>query len=132
MPAGDRLVDGAFLVLYAFTPGPINEQGSEVTLLRRKGAANEPYLWCAIQFTNYRLQFFVPMCPADEELFSPGVPARFTARHYRPPQFGPDWPFGPTEYGRLNWSGSDLVQTSVTATFHVDHAMRVGKDEPVS
>lgn len=121
-----------FLVLYAFTPGPIDELASEVTLLRRKGAANEPYLWCTIQFTNHRLQFFVPRCPADDELFRPGVPGRFTVRHYRPPDFGPDWPFGETEYRRLDWSGSELVQTAATATLHVDLAMRVDKDEPLS
>lgn len=86
-----------FLILYPFTPRPINERASEITLLRRKGNADEPYLWCVIQFTNYRLQVFVPLCPADNELFRPGVPCRLTARHYRPTNFPPDWPFGKTE-----------------------------------
>jgi hypothetical protein len=114
-----------FLVLYAFVPGPLDDRASEIVLLRRKGAADEPYLWCAIQFANYRLQFFVPLCPADDDLFRDGAPGRFHAWHHRPPQFGLDWPFGETEFGRLDWSGSELVQTSATVSFHVEYAERV-------
>jgi hypothetical protein len=119
-----------FFVLYAFTPGPINEKASEVILLRRKRAASEPYLWCVVQFTNYRLQFFVPLCPADGELFRPGVPGTFTGRHYRPDHFGLHWPFGETQYMHGDWSGSEPVQTSATATFHVDRAVPIGDGEP--
>jgi hypothetical protein len=119
-----------FLVLFAFVPGPIDEQASEIVLLRRRGAADEPFLWCAIQFTNYRLQFFVPFCPTDDELFRRGTPARFNAWHYRPPRFGLDWPYGETEYRRLDWSRSELVQTPAVATFRVEHARKVRNGGP--
>jgi hypothetical protein len=111
-----------FLVFYGFTPGPISEAASRVILLRRKADMPEPYLWCVVQSTGHRFQIFVPGCPADDKLFGNG-PAKFPGWHYRIPQFGPGWSFGETQYGQLDWSGTEPVQTSATATFHVENAV---------
>jgi hypothetical protein len=112
-----------FLVFYGFTPGPISNSASRVILLRRKADTAEPYLWSVVQSTGHRFQIFVPGCPADDKLFGSGR-VTFPAHHYRIPEFGPDWPYGETKYGRLDWSGTEPVQTSASATFHVEYAVR--------
>jgi hypothetical protein len=111
-------------VLYVFTPGPINDNASEVVLLRRKVDEAIPYMWCVIQFSNYRLQTFVPFCPADAAWLKQSQSITFKCRHF-PTRFGPNWPYGEAELGSLDWSGTEPVQRSATATFHVDHAVRV-------
>jgi hypothetical protein len=117
-----------FPVLYAFTPGPIADTASEVVLLRRKVDEPIPLLWCVVQFSNYRLQAFVPFCPADAGWLRMSQPVALTCKHY-PTRFGPDWPFGEAELGWADWSGTEPVQRSATATFHVEHAVRVDKNE---
>ena len=116
--------DAAFTnlpVLYAFTPGPIGAASGEAVLLRRKHESHEPYLWCLVQFGNHRFQVFVPFCPADGCWFKPNQPIKVTTKHF-PSRFGPDWPFGPTKFGVLDWSGRDLVRTDTKVTFHVERA----------
>jgi hypothetical protein len=118
-----------FLVLYAFTPGPIDVSSSEVLLLRRKHDTLDPYMWCLVQYGNHRLQAFVPFCPADESWFKPAQNIKFTAKHF-PSRFGTDWPYGCTEFRALDWSGMEPVRSEGTLTFHVDHAYRIAKSEP--
>lgn len=117
-----------FFVFYGFTPGPINPSTGRVILLRRKADTPEPYLWCVVQSAGHRFQIFVPGCHADDKIFANG-PATFPTWHYRIPEFGVGWPFGETEYGRLDWSGSEPVQTSATAVFHIEHAWRLSDDD---
>lgn len=116
-------------VLYAFTPGPIEEASGEVVLLRRKRDGPEPYLWCLVQFRNHRFQVFVPFCSADSSWFNPSQPISVKTKHF-PSRFGPDWRFGPTKYGLLDWSGRSPVQTDTEITFHVEHAVRTDKADP--
>lgn len=104
-------------VLYASTPGPISQLCGEVILLRRKNKSREPYLWCLVQFGNVRLQAFVPFCPAD-------WPNESHSISHLPSRFGPNWKYGPTEYGDLDWSDTELVQTDMKVRFHVNHASR--------
>jgi hypothetical protein len=35
---------------------------------------------------------------------------------YYPSRFPKDWPFGETKYGLLDWSGTELVESSASAT----------------
>jgi hypothetical protein len=107
-----------FPVHVAVTPGPINENASEVVMLRRKGDGSEPYLWCVVQFCNFRFQVFVPGCPADECWSREGSNRPVTFKHY-PSRFGPDWPFGPTRFFWGDWSGQELVKSSAKVTFRV-------------
>ena len=116
-------------VLYAFSPGPIGEASGEAALLRRKQDGPEPYLWCLVQFGNHRFQVFVPFCPADGCWFKPNQPSSVRTMPF-PLRFGPDWPFGPTKYGFLDWSGRESVQTDTTMTFHVEHAFRTDEADP--
>jgi hypothetical protein len=106
-----RFLFSRFPVLVAFTPGPINEKASEVFLLRRKGCGAEPYLWCVIQFSNFRLQIFVPGCPTDEFWSREASNVEVTCEHY-PSQFGPKWRFGPTQFSRDDWSSAKLTTTA--------------------
>lgn len=115
-------------ILYTFTPGPINDNASEVVLVRRKVDEPIPYLWFVVQFSNYRLQTFVPFCPNDTSWLKLGEASTFTCRHY-PTRFGSHWEFGEAELGTLDWSGTEPVQRSATASFHVDYAVRVDKNE---
>ncbi len=114
-----------FPILYAFTPGPISNEASDVILLRRKGNGPEPYLWCVVQYCNFRFQFFVPFCPADG--FRPdGEGGSFTlsCTHCQS-KFGPKWPYGPTEYGHMDWSGEEPVQSSTTASICVERVIGI-------
>lgn len=110
-------------VLYVFTPGPINDTESEVVLLRRKVDEAIPYLWCVIQFSNYRLQTFVPFCPNDATWLKQSQSITFECRHF-PTRFGPNWPYGEALLGSLDWSGTEPVQRSASATFRVEYAVR--------
>jgi hypothetical protein len=87
-------------------------------MLRRKGDAAEPYLWCVVQSCNLRFQVFVPGCPPDEFWFREGSNRSVTFRHY-PSRFGPDWPFGPTRFFWDDWSGQELVKASAKVSFRV-------------
>ncbi len=107
-----------FPVHIAVTPGPINENASEVIMLRRKGDSAEPYLWCVIQCCNFRFQVFIPGCPADESWSREGSNRSVTFKHY-PSRFGPDWSFGPTQFFWGDWSGQELVKTSAKVSFRV-------------
>jgi hypothetical protein len=113
-----------FPVYFAFTPGPIDELASEVLMLRRSGDAPEPYLWCVIQFQNYRFQIFVPGCPADEFWSRKNCDQKLRLEHF-PSRFGPDWPFGPTQFSWGDWSGHEPVKTSVKVSFHVSQVVGV-------
>jgi hypothetical protein len=105
-------------ILFAFTPGPINDQVSEVRVLRRKSDLAAPYLWFIVQFRNFRLQTFVPFSPADSSWFSQETEITVPVPHY-PSQFGSDWPFGKTKYRRMDWSSSEAIQTSAEASIMV-------------
>jgi hypothetical protein len=118
-----------FLVFYGFTPGPISERAGRVILLRRKAESLEPYLWLVVQSAGHRFQIFVPGCPADAELFVAGE-AIFPAWHYPIPEFGPVWPYGETEYGRLDWSGTEPVRASATAVFCIEQIKQVSEGRP--
>jgi len=107
-----------FPVCIAVTPGPINQNASEVVMLRRKGDGAEPYLWCVVQFCNIRCQVFVPGCPADELWTREGSNRPVTLKHY-PSRFGHDWPFGPTRFFWGDWSGQKPVKTSAKVSFRV-------------
>lgn len=115
-----------FPILYAFTPGPIGDAAGEAILLRRKVDGPEPYLWCLVQYGNHRFQTFLPFCPADNGWFRPSERVNLKSMHY-PSRFGHDWPYGPTNYGILNWSGRQPVRTTTTMSFHVERAVRVGE-----
>lgn len=110
-------------VLYSFTPGPINDKASEVILLRRKVDEPIPFLWCLVQFRHHRLQVFVPFCPADAWMAVSG-PITISCIHF-PSRFGPDWQYGDGDYKVMNWSGTEAVRTSATASFHINKAVRV-------
>lgn len=116
-----------FLMFHGFTPGPLNERAGRVVLLRRKDDSSEPYLWCVVQSAGHRYQILVPGCPADQALFA-RRPATFTARHYRFPEFGPGWPYGETEYGRLDWSSPKPEQATFTAVWKVLQGERITED----
>lgn len=107
-----------FPVYFAVTPGPINENASEVVMLRRKLETAEPYLWCVIQVCNFGFQVFVPGCPADQFWSREGSNRPVSLMHY-PSRFGPDWPFGPTRFYWGDWSGQEPVKTSAKVSFRV-------------
>jgi hypothetical protein len=123
-----KVTMSGFPVLYAFTPGPINDNFSEVILLRRKVNEQIPYLWCVVQFSNFRLQTFVPFCVSDSQWLKQEQTIKFKCRHF-PTRFGPNWPFGESELYLLDWAGTEPVQQSSTATFRINHAVRIDKDE---
>ena len=110
-----------FMVMYAFTPGPISGDASEVLLLRRKVDAPIPYFWIIVQFSNHRLQTFVPLCPSDASWFKPGENVQLKCKHF-PIRFGTEWPFGETSLRFGNWSGTEPVQSSASASLHVQQA----------
>lgn len=114
----DNFTISCFTVMYAFTPGPISSEASEVVLLRRKVDKPIPYLWCVVQFANHRLQTFVPLCPADADWIKPGANVSLKFTHF-PTRFGTEWPFGETTLGWFDWSGVAPVQSSATASLHV-------------
>jgi hypothetical protein len=117
---------GQLPVFIAFTPGPINEQASEVVVLRRRGDGAEPYLWSVVQARNFRFQVFVPGCPADEFWFRKGSGRPVTFEHY-PSWFGPDWPFGPTRFFWGDWSGREPVKTSAKVSFQVAKVIGISR-----
>lgn len=114
-------------VLYAFTPGPINDNASEVILLRRKIDEPIPLLWCLVQFRHHRLQVFVPFCPADRAWMAVDRPVTVRFEHF-PSRFGPDWQYGAGKYEFMDWSGTEAARTSATASFHINRAVRVDGD----
>jgi hypothetical protein len=109
-------------VLYAFTPGPIGEASGEAMLLRRKKEGPEPYLWCLVQSGNQRFQMFVPFCPADACWFKTNQPISVTSKHFTS-RFGPNWRYGPTQFGFMDWSGANAIQTDTKVVFHVEQAL---------
>jgi hypothetical protein len=115
-----------FPVLYAFTPGRISDAATQVIMLRRRVEEPIPFLWFLVQFSNHRLQTFVPMCPADSGWLRKGETVNITVKHF-PSVFGPNWRFGETEFRLFYWSGVNPVQTSAIATFHVEHGVRIDK-----
>ena len=120
-----------FPVFFAFTPGPISDRASDIILLRRKGDGPEPYLWCIVQFGNHRFQVFVPFCPADGPSFrkdGAGGSLTFSMVHC-PSKFGPNWPYGPTEYGHMDWSGEEPVRSPATASICVERVISVQPPE---
>jgi len=116
-----------FPVWFAFTPGPISNEVSDVVLLRRKQDSPEPYLWCVVQCGNLRFQVFVPFCPADRALIrndDTGCTFKASGVHC-PSKFGPDWPFGPTRYGYMDWSGEEPVRSAQTAAICIQRVIAV-------
>lgn len=109
----------SFPVLYSFTPGGFDERVSHVVVLRRKEAGPEPYLWCVTQFRNFRLQTFVPFCPADEGRLSNGDVSSVRFEHF-PSIFPPDWPPGPTRFSLFNWAGTEKIRTSWNVSHHIE------------
>lgn len=116
-----------FPVFYAFTPGPINDSVNEVIVMRRKGEAETPYLVCMVQFSNHRLQTFVPFCPADASWQRINDSFQMTFRHC-PTKLDAEWDYGKTEFSWMDWSSNEIVQTSATATFHVKRAFKIDDD----
>lgn len=108
-----------FPVLYAFTPRVNSDLVSRAILLRRRGEGPEPYLVSLVQFRGFRLQVFVPFCPADRHWLREDGPTNLTLCH-APSLLGPDWPAGPTTFYDGDWSGTEPVRTTMTATFQVD------------
>jgi hypothetical protein len=115
---GKGLSISNFPILIGFTPGPPTAFTSKAWLLRRKGPGHEPYLWCVIQYLNYRLQFLVPGCPIDAPIFAGGR-TTIPARHFRPAEIPFDWPLGETEYYLDDWSSEVERESSVKVGFHV-------------
>ncbi len=113
-------------VLYAYTPAVSGDAMNGVKLLRRKGDGPEPYLWCVVQFRGFRLQAFVPFCPADRHWFREDQACTFTLTHY-PSPFPPDLLAEPTVYGILDWSGTKLVRTTVAASFHIEGIIGIAR-----
>jgi hypothetical protein len=107
-----------FPVSFAFTPGSFDERVSQVIILRRKEEGPEPYLWCVVQFRNFRFQVFVPFCAADAGWFGKHGPEVAVFEHY-PSLFGPDWPLGPTTFSWDNWAGTIPVRTGVQVSHKV-------------
>jgi hypothetical protein len=118
-----------FPVYYAFTPGPIGDAASEVVMVRRKEEGAEPYLWCLMQFRNFRLQVFVPGCPKDEHWSRAGSTLGVTLHHY-PSRFGPDWPFGPTKFYWGDWSGEWPVRSAATVSHRIVQLIGVTRAAP--
>ena len=114
----NRLSLSMFPVLYAFSPGRIASEAGEVLLLRRRTEDPIPYLWGIVSFANHRLQFFVPLCPADSGWFRIGERTQIDCTHY-PTRFGADWQFGKTEYGVLDWSGTEPIRRSASVTLRL-------------
>jgi hypothetical protein len=113
-----------FPVLFAFTPGVAGDVLNGVKLLRRKGGGPEPYLWCVVQFRHFRLQTYVPFCPADRDWFREDAAFTLTYTHY-PSPFGPDWPRGATTYSMADWSGEQPVRTTAEVSLHVEKLIGV-------
>jgi len=113
-----------FPIYHAFTPGPINDNASEVRLLRRKGDGPEPYLWCLVQFRNFRYQVFVPGCPADTHWARAQSDCPVTLKHV-PSKFGTDWPFGKTVYSWGDWAGTKPVRTGAAVSHVVNRVIRI-------
>jgi hypothetical protein len=105
-----------FPVLFHFTPGVVPDSESAVLLLRRRSEEALPYFWLVLQYKNFGLQTFVPFCPKDSRWFREDAEATFSLV-YHPSKFGPNWPFGLTKYGRLDWSSNKPEQTTSTVSF---------------
>ena len=101
---------------YAFTPGTFDERVSHVILLRRNGEGSEPYLWCVVQFRNFRFQVCGPFCPADASWFGKADAPPPTFEHY-PSMAPPDWSPGPTEFQWLDRIGQ-ITYGAVGTMFH--------------
>ena len=114
----------SFPVLFAFTPGSFDERVSHVVLLRRKDEGPEPYLWCVVQFRNFRFQVFVPFCPADEHWLGKNNETSTRFEHY-PSMFLPDWPKGPTQFSWLNWAGTEKVRTAWNVSHHMEKLIAI-------
>jgi hypothetical protein len=115
-----------FTVLFVTTAGPLSARASDVVLLRRKGAGPDPYLWCVLQWSNFRFQFPVPFCPANGHDARAGEPITITTMHY-PTKFGPDWGYGETRFGELEWSGSEPIRSTAACEFDVQHCWWVNR-----
>lgn len=114
-----------FPVLYSFTPGPISDAASEVLLLRRREDEPIPFMWCAVRFRNHQIQTFVPFCPSDESWLRCDTEVQMTVNHI-PNRFGPAWPYGNTTFQNYDWSSTEPVSTSGSATFSIDRVVRLG------
>ena len=115
---------GSFPVFFAFTPGAFDERVSHVILLRRKDEGPEPYLWCVVQFRNFRFQVFMPFCPADANWFGkPDAPA--TRLEHYPSMFPPDWSRGPTQFHWVNWAGTEKVRTSWDVSHRIEKLISI-------
>jgi hypothetical protein len=114
-----------FPVYLAVTSGPINNMANEVLLLRRTAETAEPYLWCLVQFCNFRFQVFVPGCPKDEFWSRKDSNRPATFKHY-PSRFGPDWP---TQFSWGDWSGQERVTSSAKVSFRVAKFIGVSRPE---
>lgn len=112
-----------FPVLFTFTPGPITNAFQEVLLLKRTTNDAIPYFLCIVAFANYRLQWFVPFCSSDDSWFQKGDAVEISLVHF-PSRFGPDWHFGKTKYYAMDWSGSQPIRSSKSASLHVEKAIR--------
>ncbi len=111
-------------VLFAFTPGMFDGRVSHVILLRRKDEDTEPYLWCVVQFRNFRFQVFVPFCPADTHwLGKPNAPTTRFEHFFS--MFPPDWPKGRTQFHWFNWAGTEKVRTSWNVSYHMEKLISI-------
>jgi hypothetical protein len=115
---------GSFPVSYGYTPGAFDERVSHVTLLRRKDDGPEPYLWCVVQFRNFRYQVLVPFCPADAHWLGKADARQTRFEHY-PSMFPPEWEKGPTRFHWLNWSGNEKLRSSWDVSHHVSEVIAV-------
>jgi len=114
----------SFPVLFAFTPGAFDEQVSHVILLRRKDEGPEPYLWCVVQFRNFRFQVFVPFCPGDVGWFGKADAPGPRFEHY-PSIFPPYWPKGATKFHLFNWAGTEKVRTSWNVSHYMEKLISI-------
>ena len=64
-------------------------------MLRRMDEGPEPYLWCCVQFRNFRLQVAMPFCQANHGVIAP----RF---EHIPSLFLSDSPRGAIHFSWLN------------------------------
>jgi hypothetical protein len=122
---------GSFPVLFAFTPGTFDERVSHVVVLRRKDEGPEPFLWCVVQFRNYRFQVFVPFCSADAHWHGKRDAPATRFEHY-PSMLPPDWPKGPTQFHWFNWAGTETERTSWNVSHHMEKLISITRPTGVA
>jgi len=117
-----------FPVLFAFTPGPMPYADGKVLLLHRITNEKYPLIWCIVATANYRFQFFVPFCPADNWMLKEQtVQLSF---HQFPDVFGDDWPHGKTRFGVMDWASTQPVKSEQSFSFHVERAEKGKPSQP--